>query len=149
VCRARNMSPAIGLAARRGLDAAIAANISADKPKLAICGGLQSLGARSAIRTASQGQGVGRAVAVRDRVSKPQACHQGSHKLGPTIGFLASLSGLGTSMPMKSVKEIHFRLCRRAGAHTGSRSVIAEDWRLAAGTDSWPLYLMACSRARG
>jgi adenosylcobyric acid synthase len=79
----------------RGLDAAIAAHISADKPTLAICGGLQILGGEIRDPHGVEGQGVGLGLLpYATEFQRLKRCHHGSHTLGPLSGFWASLSGL-------------------------------------------------------
>jgi len=79
----------------RGLDAAIAAHISADKPTLAICGGLQILGGEIRDPHGVEGRGVGLGLLpYATEFQRLKRCRHGSHTLGPLSGFWTSLSGL-------------------------------------------------------
>jgi adenosylcobyric acid synthase len=78
-----------------GLDAAIAAHISADKPTLAVCGGLQILGGEIRDPHGVEGQGVGLGLLpYATEFQRLKRCRHGSHTLGPLSGFWAPLSGL-------------------------------------------------------
>src|ERR1700722_17946414 len=79
----------------QGLDAAIAAHISADKPTLAICGGLQMLGSEvrdpHGVEGASQGLGL---LPCATEFQRQKRYRYGSYTLAPLSGFWAALSGV-------------------------------------------------------
>jgi adenosylcobyric acid synthase len=79
----------------RGLDAAVAAHISADKPTLALCGGLQMLG-----RAISDPHGVESGAVGLDLLpyatefQRQKRYRRANHTLAAPAGFWASLSGV-------------------------------------------------------
>jgi len=78
-----------------GLDAAIAGHVKADKPTLAICGGLQMLGRGIADPYGVEGaaEGLGLLPLVTEfQVSKQYG--RGTHTLGALSGFWSCLSGI-------------------------------------------------------
>ena len=81
---------------QRGLDAAIAAHVSADKPTLAICGGLQMLGSEltdpHAVEGAARGLGL---LPYSTEFQAVKRYRHGRHTLAPLSGFWAPLSGVG------------------------------------------------------
>jgi adenosylcobyric acid synthase len=78
----------------RGLDAAIAAHVAADKPMLAICGGLQMLGATLSDPFGVEGeaQGLG-LLPFATEFQQQKRYRHASHTLPPLTGFWAPLSG--------------------------------------------------------
>jgi adenosylcobyric acid synthase len=80
---------------QHGLDAAIAAHVRADKPTLAICGGLQMLGGEITDPHAVEGAAAG--LGLLPYTTEFQAAkryRQASYTLGPLAGFWAPLSGV-------------------------------------------------------
>ncbi len=79
---------------QRGLDAAVAPHVAADKPTLAICGGLQMLGGEltdpHGVEGSAQGLGL---LPFSTEFQRLKRCAHGRHSLGPLTGFWASLSG--------------------------------------------------------
>ena len=79
---------------QRGLDAAIAAHVAADKPALAICGGLQMLGGEltdpHGVEGSARGLGL---LPFNTEFLRLKRCAHGRHSLGPLTGFWTSLSG--------------------------------------------------------
>jgi adenosylcobyric acid synthase len=93
----------------RGLDRAIEAHAAADKPLLAICGGLQMLGRELRDPHGVEGEAMGLGLLPYSTVFQPakQYRHQ-SYTLGSLTGYWAALSGLtfdgyeirhGTTLP--------------------------------------------------
>jgi len=80
---------------RRGLDAAIAAHISADKPTLAICGGLQLLGAGLSDPHGVEGAATGLGLLpYTTEFQRHKRYRHGTHTLAKLTGFWAGLSGV-------------------------------------------------------
>ena len=80
---------------RRGLDAAIAAHVSADKPTLAICGGLQMLGGALDDPHGVEGQASGLGLLPYSTEFQPRKRYRHrTHTLGALSGFWAPLSGV-------------------------------------------------------
>jgi adenosylcobyric acid synthase len=79
----------------RGLDAAIAAHVAADRPTLAICGGLQMLGGEIADPHGVEGaaRGLGLLPYATEFQARKHYGH-GRHTLTGTRGFWSSLSGV-------------------------------------------------------
>jgi adenosylcobyric acid synthase len=79
---------------QRGLDAAIAAHVAADKPTLAICGGLQMLGGKLSDPFGVEGeaQGLG-LLPFATEFQQQKRYRHASHTLAPLTGFWAPLSG--------------------------------------------------------
>jgi adenosylcobyric acid synthase len=79
---------------QRGLDAAIAAHVAADKPTLAICGGLQMLGGKLSDPFGVEGeaQGLG-LLPFATEFQQQKRYRHASHTLAPLRGFWAPLSG--------------------------------------------------------
>jgi adenosylcobyric acid synthase len=112
----------------RGLDTAIAAHISAGKPTLAICGGLQILGGEIRDPHGVEGQGVGLGLLpYATEFQRHKRCRHGSHTLGPLSGFWAALSGL--TFDAYEIRHGHsFPTVPPGPALTpGLRSVLAEN----------------------
>jgi adenosylcobyric acid synthase len=108
-----------------GLDAAIAAHLAADKPTLAICGGLQMLGGeiKDPYGVEAEALGLG-LLPYRTQFLEQKRYRHATHTLAPLSGFWAPLSGIdfdgyeirhGRSLP--STLDSSARL----------RSVLAED----------------------
>jgi adenosylcobyric acid synthase len=78
---------------QRGLDAAITAHVAADKPALAICGGLQMLGGKLSDPFAVEGeaQGLG-LLPFATEFQQQKRYRHASHTLAPLTGFWAPLS---------------------------------------------------------
>jgi adenosylcobyric acid synthase len=78
-----------------GLDAAIAAHLAADKPTLAICGGLQMLGREITdpygVEAEARGLGL---LPYRTEFQRQKRYRHGTHVLGQLSGFWAPLSGI-------------------------------------------------------
>ena len=108
-----------------GLDAAIAAHLAADKPTLAICGGLQMLGGEIKDPHGVEAEALGLGLLpYRTEFQEQKRYRHASHTLAPLSGFWAPLSGIdfdgyeirhGRSLP--STLDSSARL----------RSVLAED----------------------
>jgi adenosylcobyric acid synthase len=80
---------------RRGLDAAIAAHVSADKPTLAICGGLQMLGSEIKDPHGVEGEAPGLGLLPCSTEFQPcKRYHHRAHTLAALSGFWAPLSGV-------------------------------------------------------
>jgi adenosylcobyric acid synthase len=91
----KNVAADLAWLLQHGLDAAIAAHVSADKPTLAICGGLQMLG--SEIRDPHAVEGAARGLGLLPYSTEFQAvkrCRHGRHTLAPLSGFWGPLSGV-------------------------------------------------------
>jgi adenosylcobyric acid synthase len=79
----------------RGLDAAIAARLAADKPILAICGGLQMLGHEIRDPHAVEGAAMGLGLVPYETEFQPQKRYRrGCYEFGPLDSFWAPLAGL-------------------------------------------------------
>ena len=80
---------------QHGLDAAIAAHLAADKPTLAICGGLQMLGGEikdpHGVEAEAQGLGL---LPYRTEFQRQKRYRHSAHTLAPLSGFWAPLSGI-------------------------------------------------------
>ena len=104
---------------RRGLDAAIAAHVSAGKPTLAICGGLQMLGERLDDPHGVEGEAPGLGLLPYATEFQPaQALSPRAHTFAALSGFWAPLSGVtfdGLRDPITA------RLCRPQQRGAGSR----------------------------
>jgi adenosylcobyric acid synthase len=111
---------------RRGLDTAIAAHMSADKPMLAICGGLQLLG--SALHDPYGVEGEARGLDLLPYATEFEQLkryrHQ-THTLEPLTGFWAPLSGVA----FEGYEIRHGRTLPTAdrGSARELRSVLAEN----------------------
>jgi len=107
---------------RRGLDAAIAAHVSADKPTLAICGGLQMLGRALDDPHGVEGAATGLGLLPYSTVFLPAKRYRhGDYLLGPLSGFWRPLTGVAFSG-----YEIHHGLTRAAdGAAAGADAAAA------------------------
>jgi adenosylcobyric acid synthase len=80
---------------RRGLDTAIAAHRAADKPMLAICGGLQILGGEIKDPHGVEGEALGLGLMpVTTQFQRLKRYRHGTHTLAPLSGFWAPLSGV-------------------------------------------------------
>jgi adenosylcobyric acid synthase len=80
---------------RRGLDTAIAAHRAADKPTLAICGGLQILGGEIKDPHGVEGEALGLGLMpVTTQFQRLKRYRHGTHTLAPLSGFWAPLSGV-------------------------------------------------------
>ncbi|MEP6546686.1 MAG: cobyric acid synthase [Gammaproteobacteria bacterium] len=79
---------------QQGLDSAIAAHVSADKPTLAICGGLQMLGGEltDPYGVEGQAQGLG-LLPFTTEFQRHKRYRHGGHSLTSLTGFWAPLSG--------------------------------------------------------
>ncbi len=78
----------------RGLDAAIAAHVAADKPTLAICGGLQMLGGKITDPHAVEGEAQGLdLLPFATEFQQQKRYRYASHTLARLAGFWAPLSG--------------------------------------------------------
>jgi adenosylcobyric acid synthase len=79
----------------RRLDAAIAAHVSADKPTLAICGGLQMLGSELKDPLGVEGEAPGLGLLPYSTEFQPRKRYRHrTHTLGALSGFWAPLSGV-------------------------------------------------------
>jgi adenosylcobyric acid synthase len=91
----KNVAADLAWLRQRGLDAAIAAHVSADKPTLAICGGLQMLGSEvtdpHAVEGAARGLGL---LPYSTEFQAEKRYRHGRHTLAPLLGFWAPLSGV-------------------------------------------------------
>jgi adenosylcobyric acid synthase len=77
------------------LDGAIAAHLSADKPTLAICGGLQMLGGEIRDPYGVEGPAIGlQLMPYATDFQRQKFCRHGSYTFAPLSGFWSSLSGL-------------------------------------------------------
>jgi adenosylcobyric acid synthase len=80
---------------RTGLDAAIARHVSAGKPTLAICGGLQMLGRElldpQGVEGAAQGLGI---LPIVSEFQRAKRYRRGTYTFGQLRGFWAPLTGL-------------------------------------------------------
>jgi adenosylcobyric acid synthase len=91
----KNVAGDLAWLRQRGLDTAIAAHVSADKPTLAICGGLQMLG--SEIRDPHGVEGLGLGLGLLPYWTEFQRLKRyrhATHTLAPLSGFWAPLSGV-------------------------------------------------------
>ena len=80
---------------RSGLDAAIAAHVAADKPTLAICGGLQILGSELKDPHGVEGSALGLGLLPYTTEFLPvKQYRHGSYTLAPLAGYWGPLSGL-------------------------------------------------------
>jgi adenosylcobyric acid synthase len=103
----------------RGLDAVIAAHVAADKPTLAICGGLQMLGGEIKDPDGVEGEARGLCVLpVATEFLPAKQYRHGSYTLGSLQGFWAPLSG--TSF---EGYEIHHGVSRPAAVGTPARAL--------------------------
>ena len=124
----KNVAGDLAWLRQRGLDTAIAAHLSADKPTLAICGGLQILGSEIRDPHGVEGQGVGLGLLpYATEYQRLKRCRHGSHTLGPLSGFWAPLSGL--TFDAYEIRHGHsFPTLPPGSALTaGLRSVLAEN----------------------
>jgi adenosylcobyric acid synthase len=91
----KNVAADLAWLRQRGLDAAIAAHVSADKPTLAICGGLQMLGSEltdpHAVEGAARGLGL---LPYSTEFQAEKRYRYGRHTLAPLSGFWGPLSGV-------------------------------------------------------
>jgi adenosylcobyric acid synthase len=91
----KNVAGDLAWLRQRGLDVAIAAHVSADKPTLAICGGLQMLGNEikdpRGVEGAARGLGL---LPYTTEFQRQKRCRHGRHTLGPLTGFWSPLSGV-------------------------------------------------------
>jgi adenosylcobyric acid synthase len=80
---------------RSGLDAAIARHVRADKPTLAICGGLQMLGAdvRDPHGVEGEAEGLG-LLPYFTEFQRSKRYRHGNYTLAPLSGFWSALSGV-------------------------------------------------------
>jgi adenosylcobyric acid synthase len=107
----------------RELDSAVAAHVAADKPTLAICGGLQMLGGEIKDPDGVEGEarGLGLLPYTTEFLPEKQYRH-GRYTLGPLQGFWAPLSGT----PFEGY-EIHHGVSRPVGERrTGGGRAPAE-----------------------
>jgi adenosylcobyric acid synthase len=91
----KNVAGDLAWLRQHGLDAAIAAHVSADKPTLAICGGLQMLGGE--IKDPHGVEGAARGLGLLPYSSEFQAqkrYRHASHTLATLTGFWRPLSGV-------------------------------------------------------
>jgi len=129
-----------------GLDAAITAHVSAGKPTLAICGGLQMLGGELADPYGVEGEasGLGLLPCATEFLPTKQYRH-GRYTLAPLAGFWAPLSGVHFDG-----YEIHHGITRPAGSAQSSplRTVLAEDcgWQCGQTLALYPHGLFESSR---
>ncbi|MEP6885675.1 MAG: cobyric acid synthase [Gammaproteobacteria bacterium] len=80
---------------QHGRDAAIAAHLSADKPTLALCGGLQMLGGAITDPHGVEGHAHGLdLLPLTTEFQRQKRCRHASHTLAPLTGFWAPLSGV-------------------------------------------------------
>jgi adenosylcobyric acid synthase len=78
-----------------GLDTAIAAHLAADKPTLAICGGLQMLGTEIKDPHGVEAEALGLGLLpYRTEFQEQKRYRHASHTLAPLSGFWAPLSGI-------------------------------------------------------
>jgi adenosylcobyric acid synthase len=89
----KNVAADLAWLRERGLDDAIAAHVSADKPMLAICGGLQMLGDELKDPHAVEGPAVGLGLLPYTTLfEQTKRYRRGTHTLAPLSGFWAPLS---------------------------------------------------------
>ena len=90
----KNVAGDLAWLRQHGLDAAIAAHVSADKPTLAICGGLQMLGGEIRDPHGVEGSGVGLGLLpYATEFQRLKRHRHGTHTLAPLSGFWEPLSG--------------------------------------------------------
>lgn len=112
---------------QRGLDTAIAAHVSADKPTLAICGGLQMLGREIRDPHRVEGQAVGLGLLpYATEFQRLKRYRHGTHTLAPLSGFWAPLSGV-TFDAYEIRHGQSFPTAPPASTATPCRSVLAEN----------------------
>jgi adenosylcobyric acid synthase len=91
----KSVAADLGWIRERGLDAAISAHIAAGKPTLAICGGLQMLGAElldpHGVEGAAQGLGL---LPYATELRARKRYRHAMHVLAETTGFWAPLNGM-------------------------------------------------------
>jgi adenosylcobyric acid synthase len=98
-----------------GLDVAVAAHISADKPTLALCGGLQMLGREIRDPHGVEGEAIGLGLLpYATEFQRIKRYRRGNYSLSRCAGFWASLSGVdfdayeirhGTSEPLADCRS--------------------------------------------
>jgi len=92
----KNVAADLAWLRQRGLDAAVMAHVSADKPTLAICGGLQMLGSEVQDPLGVEGAARGLGLLPYSTEFQPAKRYRhGRHSLAPLSGFWAALSGIG------------------------------------------------------
>jgi adenosylcobyric acid synthase len=90
----KNVAGDLAWLRQHGLDTAIAAHVSADKPTLAICGGLQILGGEIRDPHGVEGLGVGLGLLpYATEFQRLKRYRHGTHTLAPLSGFWEPLSG--------------------------------------------------------
>jgi adenosylcobyric acid synthase len=91
----KNVAADLAWLRERGLDGAIAAHVAADKPALAICGGLQMLGGEIRDPHAVEGQAQGLGLLPYSTEFQQQKRYRHAvHTFAPLSGFWAPLSGV-------------------------------------------------------
>jgi adenosylcobyric acid synthase len=111
----KNVAADLAWLRQHGLDAAIAAHVLADKPTLAICGGLQMLG--SEVRDPHAVEGAARGLGLLPYSTEFQAVkryRRDRHALAPLSGFWSPLSGVG--FDAYEIRHGETRAKPRAGA---------------------------------
>lgn len=104
----------------QGLDAAVAAHIAADKPTLAICGGLQMLGGRIEDPHGVEGAAAGLGILPYDTEFQAQKRYRhGRYALAGLEGFWERLNGIEFQG-----YEIHHGLTTAAGSGAPLRAVL-------------------------
>lgn len=91
----KNVAADLAWLRERGLDGAIAAHVTADKPTLAVCGGLQMLGGEirdpHAVEGRAQGLGL---LPYSTEFRREKRYRHALHTFAPLSGFWAALSGV-------------------------------------------------------
>ena len=91
----KNVAADLSWLRARGLDAAISAHVAADKPTLAICGGLQMLGGEIRDPHGIEGEAQGlRLLPYATEFQRQKLYRRATHTLAPLSGFWAPLSGV-------------------------------------------------------
>jgi adenosylcobyric acid synthase len=122
----KNVAADLAWLRQRGLDAAIAAHVSADKPTLAICGGLQMLGSElrdpHGVEGASQGLGL---LPYATEFQRQKRYRRGSYTLAPLAGFWAALSGV--SFDAYEIRHGETLPCQPGSSSLNLKSAVAEN----------------------
>jgi len=111
---------------RSGLDAAIARHVNADKPTLAICGGLQMLGAevRDPHGVEGEAEGLGLLPYVTE-FQRFKRYRHGTYTFAPLLGFWAALSGV--SFDAYEIRHGQTQAIEAAGTAQSLRSILTEN----------------------
>ncbi len=122
----KNVAADLAWLRERGLDGAIAAHIGADKPTLAVCGGLQMLGGEirdpHAVEGRAQGLGL---LSYSTEFQREKRCRRATHTFAPLSGFWAPLSGVG--FEAYEIRHGHTQPTGPAPPPTPLKTALAED----------------------